>query len=249
MRSPAEHKSASPGLAQRPSPVFSPVMFQAWRDITFVHWPYEPAALQPHLPDGLELDTFDGVAWVGLTPFELAGLRPPFLPALPGLSRFPEMNLRTYVRGPAGPGVWFFSLDAASLPAVIGARLLYGLPYHWARMTVRRVGDVIEYTSTRAGSRAAIAVAIGPRPPEAGPRARFLTERYRLYATIGRRLAAALVEHEPWPLYRATLLCMAETVRRAAGLPDDAAPALVHFSPGVHVRVGRPRQRLRTPSG
>jgi uncharacterized protein YqjF (DUF2071 family) len=217
-------------------------MFQAWRDISFVHWPYDAATLRPHLPGGLELDIFEGMGWLGLTPFELSGLRPPFLPAVPGLSRFPEMNLRTYVRGPAGPGVWFFSLDAASLPAVIGARLLYGLPYHWARMTVRRIGDVIEYTSTRAGGRAALAVAIGPRLADAGPRARFLTERYRLYATLGGRLATAQVAHEPWPLHRATLVCIAETVRHAAGLPDRAAPVIVHYSPGVHVRVGRLRR-------
>jgi uncharacterized protein YqjF (DUF2071 family) len=215
-------------------------MFQAWRAISFVHWPYEPAVLQARLPDGLALDTFDGVGWVGLTPFELAGLRPPFLPAVPGLSRFPEMNLRTYVRGPAGPGIWFFSLDAASLPAVIGARLWYGLPYYWARMTLRRVGAVIEYTSTRAGGRAAIAVAIGPPLTDAGPRARFLTERYRLYAAYRGRLVTAQVEHEPWPLHRGTLVCIAETVRRAAGLADQAAPMLVHYSPGVHARIGRP---------
>src|SRR5688572_7906720 len=104
-----------------PQRVKYPVMFQRWRRITFLHWPCEPALLAGRLPPPLELDKFDGVGWVGLTPFIVAGLRPPFVPALPWLSKFPETNVRTYVRGPDGQrGVWFFSLDAARLAAVIG---------------------------------------------------------------------------------------------------------------------------------
>jgi uncharacterized protein YqjF (DUF2071 family) len=92
-------------------------MFQGWDRITFLHWPCDAGLLQARLPGGLTIDTYEETAWIGLTPFDLTGLRPPYLPAIPGLSEFPEMNLRTYVRGPAGPGIWFFSLDAACRPS------------------------------------------------------------------------------------------------------------------------------------
>src|SRR4051812_8969252 len=114
-------------------------MYQGWERLTFLHWRYSPAAIAPLIPPSLELDTFDGEAWVGLTPFKVTGLRPPGLPALPWLSEFPEMNVRTYVRGPDGErGIWFFSLEASRLAAVAGARLTYRLPYRWARMRVNQ---------------------------------------------------------------------------------------------------------------
>jgi uncharacterized protein YqjF (DUF2071 family) len=221
------------------TPVQFPVMFQGWTQISFLHWPYDSGLLQKYLPVGLEIDTFDKLAWVGLTPFVLTGLRPPFLPPIPGLSKFPEMNLRTYVRGPSGPGIWFFSLDAASLPTVLGARLTYGLPYYWASMAMKVTGTRIQYTTARSGSEAVIAVEVGEPLADPGDRARFLTERYRLYSTYLGHLTVSHVEHKPWLLHRATLVRLTETVRRAAGLPDHAAPELlVHYSPGVHVRVG-----------
>jgi uncharacterized protein len=223
----------------RPEAVRLPVMFQEWCAISFLHWRDEPAALQARLPAGLEIDTFDGSAWVGLTPFHLRGLRLPFTPPVPWLSQFPEMNLRTYVRGPAGPGIWFFSLDAASFLAVLGARLTYGLPYHWASMQVQIAGARVDYRSARRGSRASIAVQVGVPLPEPAALTTFLTERYRLYSRPRRRLAFANVEHRPWPLCMATLVHLEETVRRAAGLPGHGPPALVHYSPGVQVRVGR----------
>jgi uncharacterized protein YqjF (DUF2071 family) len=198
--------------------------------------------LQARLPDGLAIDAFKQTAWVGLTPFHLMGLRPAFLPAIPGLSDFPEMNLRTYVRGPAGPGIWFFSLDAASAVAVLGARLTYGLPYYWSRMSVQAMGrNRIAYTSTRAGAVADITVDVGQALARPDDLVLFLTERYRLYTWFLGRLATVSVEHEPWPLHRAELVGLKETVRRAVKLPDGGAPALVHYSPGVHVRIGAPR--------
>src|SRR5438105_8697138 len=125
-------------------------MFQCWERLTFLHWRYLPEVIRPLLPYHVELDTFDGTAWVGLTPFLLSGLRPPFLPALPWISYFPEMNVRTYVRGPDGePGIWFFTLEADRLTAVVGARLGYGLPYRWADMHVRRGTETVDYASQR----------------------------------------------------------------------------------------------------
>jgi uncharacterized protein len=218
------------------------VMVQGWCRIAFLHWRCDPARLAPRLPPGLRADVFDGSAWIGLTPFRLEGLRPPGLPALPWLSTFPETNLRTYVSGPAGPGIWFFSLDAARAAAVVGARLAYGLPYHWATMRVAADGRRVRYTSARAGARAAIKVEPGARIPQPDARERFLVERYRLYTVRRGELAAAPVAHPPWPLHRATLLALTETLREAAGLPHGDAPTCVHYSPGVRARVGWPRR-------
>jgi len=226
-----------------PRPVKWPVMFQGWDRLTFLHWRYGPEVLSPLLPQGLELDTFDGSAWVGLTPFVITGLRPPGLPAIPWISRFPEMNVRTYVRGPDGErGIWFFSLEAARAAAVAGARLGYGLPYRWARMRVRHRPGEIEYTSQRHFGRgqAEIAIRMGPaiRPDE---RERFLTARFRLYTRFGSRLAFAQVQHPPWPLQQAEVLRLEQNVVEYSGLPAPVGEPLVHFSPGVYVRIGRPR--------
>src|SRR5579875_1898603 len=111
-----------------PRPVRWPVMFQRWTFLTFLHWPYEAEIVRKFLPHQLTLDTWDNAAWIGMTPFFLSNLRPPLVPALPWISRFPETSLRTYVRGPDGErGIWFFSLEAARLAAVFGARALYRL--------------------------------------------------------------------------------------------------------------------------
>ena len=115
----AQQEASADG--QRRPRVRRPVMFQNWCSLSFLHWRCDARALQARLPTGLELDTFQQSGWIGLTPFRLTGLRPPGLPPLPWLSTFPETNLRTYVRGPAGPGIWFYSLEAASALAVLGA--------------------------------------------------------------------------------------------------------------------------------
>lgn len=236
-------------VPEQPEPVWVPAMFQGWNLITFLHWPCNAGLLQARLPRGLTIDTYGERAWVGLTPFHLTGLRPSFLPATVGLSDFPEMNLRTYVRGPAGPGIWFFSLDAASLPAVLGARLSYGLPYHWARMRVLAAGRRVRYDSRRAGAASTITVEVGEPLRDPDGLTLFLTERYRLYTRLLGHLAVAPVEHEPWPLHRAKLVELKETVRRAGELPEVSLPPLVHWSPGVRVRVGWPRRPPSWPWG
>ncbi|MBZ5586603.1 MAG: DUF2071 domain-containing protein, partial [Acidobacteriia bacterium] len=189
-------------------------------------------------------DTFDGSAWLGITPFLLEDLRAPGLPAFPWISRFPETNCRTYVRGPDGrPAIWFFSLDAARMPAVAGARLLYGLPYAWSRMRVQIAGDGREYASARRWpgrlARTAVTVERGG-PLAAGPLEIFLTARFRLYSILRGRLMCAQVEHEPWPLEGARVVRLEETLTRAAGLPAPEGAPLAHFSPGVRTRIGAP---------
>jgi uncharacterized protein YqjF (DUF2071 family) len=217
-------------------------MLQGWDNLTFLHWRYQPEIIRRMLPRKLELDTFDGAAWVGLTPFIVTRTRPPGLPSLPWVSTFPEMNVRTYVRGPDGErGIWFFSLEADRLGAVIAARLGYGLPYRWARMSVRRDREHIEYNSRRhyREGRASIAVRI-EAPIQPNEQERFLTARFRLYTRLAGRLAFAQVEHPPWPLTAATALCLEQNVIEHSGLPPPTGNPLVHFSPGVHTRIGRP---------
>jgi uncharacterized protein YqjF (DUF2071 family) len=221
------------------------LMFQEWRHITFLHWRVPAEQIESRIPKPLVLDLFDGSAWVGVTPFLLCGLRPPFGPRIAWLSQFPETNCRTYVRGPDGVrGVWFFSLEAARLPAVMGARAGFGLPYAWARMRVQ-TGPRVRYASSRLWpNRAATTrIEVEPGAPIApGDREVFLTARFRLYSLRMNRLVYADVEHAPWPLQSAHVIGMEQTLTRACGLPDFAEPPLTFYSEGVKVRVGFPRR-------
>jgi uncharacterized protein YqjF (DUF2071 family) len=228
-----------------PRAVSHPLMFQTWETLTFIHWPYDREYLQGLLPHGLELDTFDGQAWIGLVPFKVVHLHPPGLPSLPWISHFPETNVRTYVRGPDGErGIWFFTLEADRLFAVVGARLSYGLPYRWAKMRLENSGDRVTYSSRRKTplrpAHSEIDVGING-PATAGELESFLTARFRLYATMLGQLVFADVQHEPWPLYRATILSLDQNLIEACELPRETGEPLVHYSPGVHVRVGRPK--------
>lgn len=220
-------------------------MLQRWRWLTFLHWRYEADLIRGLLPPQLELDTCDGAAWIGLTPFLLTGLRLPRGPSLPRLSQFPETNVRTYVRGPKGePGIWFFTLEAARLAAVLGARALYCLPYRWAAMRISRSDRIVEYESRRKWpfgvARSSIAVQFGDSLPP-GDFDNFLTARYRLYAICRRRLAFANIEHPPWPLHSARLIRLEQSLIEGSGVPPPRGSPVVHFSPDLHVRIGRLR--------
>jgi uncharacterized protein YqjF (DUF2071 family) len=216
-----------------------PVTLQRWERLTFLHWRYPPDLLAARLPAGLRLDVHDGNAWVSMTPF-LLSLRPP---GLPGLRTVPETNLRTYVLGPGqAPGIWFFSLDIANPAAALAARLGYWLPYTWSEMSVHDAGERIGYSSRRRlppGAAASIGIEVGG-PLEPGPLEHFLTARFRLFTRAGPVLLKCEVEHRPWPLRSARLLQLEESLLEAAGLPPPREPPLIHFSPGVDVRVGPP---------
>lgn len=153
------------------------------------------------------------------------------------------MNVRTYVRGPDGErGIWFFSLEAGRLAAVAGARLFYRLPYRWSRMSVREKTGLVEYASRRRFGRGQAKIAIrtgAPISPNAHER--FLTARFRLFTLLGNSLAFAQVEHAPWPLRSAAALRVEQDVLQHSGLPAASGEPLVHYSPGVRVRIGRPR--------
>jgi len=216
-------------------------MLQDWCHITFLHWRYPAASLQRFLPPGLTVDVHDSTAWLGITPFVVQKLRPPFLPSVPWLSTFPETNVRTYVIGPDGSrGIWFFSLEAARRLAVAGARALYGLPYRWASMTARKEGELLHYESHRdeGGSTAAtrVTVQIGPPVPST-PLEIFLTARFRLFSFRNNRLWFADVEHNPWPLRAARVERLEQTLLPSLLLEEPPDHPLVHYSRGVRTRI------------
>lgn len=221
------------------------MMHHQWNWITFLHWRYPPAVVQSFLPAGLTADTCDGTGWIGLTPFLMEGVRPPGLPPLPWLSRFGEVNVRTYVRDTRGrQGIWFLSLDAARLAPVMAARAGYRLPYFWSDIGVRVTGDRIGYHCRRrhhpGNARCDAEVELGAplAPASRGELAEFLTARYRLFTVIAGRLAAAEAEHAPWPLHHARVISLEQDLLAAAGLPAPVGDPLAHASPGVPVRIG-----------
>jgi uncharacterized protein len=203
-------------------------------NLLFAHWSLPADDLRQAVPAQLPLDTFDGRAWVGITPFEVIGLRAPGTPPLPALSRFPETNVRTYVTVAGRPGIFFFSLDAASSLAVAGARLTYRLPYHRADMAVERAGAEIRYRTRRAGGDAELVARYRPAGPAAPPRPgtleHFLTERYCLYTlNRRRRVRRADIHHPPWPLQAAQAELTRNTMTAPVGIELRGEP-LLHFA-------------------
>ncbi|MER7431631.1 DUF2071 domain-containing protein [Nonomuraea rubra] len=223
-----------------------PVMYQRWSRMTFVHWRYRPEQVQALLPAQLRVETFDGAAWVGLTCFLMRDVRVPGVPALPWLSTFPETNVRTYVRDARGrTGIWFFSLDAGRLPAALGGRGGFWLPYFWSDMSVDGENGHTRYRCRRrlpgpVGARCDVDVEAGVplAERERDELAHFLTARFRLFSLVAGRLAAAQVEHPPWPLHHARLIGLDQSLVQAAGLPAPDGQPVLHASPGVRTRVG-----------
>ena len=215
---------------------------QSWASLTFLHWPLDPRLIQARLPEGFEVDTWDGVAWLSMTPFVMA-IRFGPLPPIPGIDVFPETNLRTYVRGPDGrDGLWFFSLETQSLPLVISASALYGVPYKWADMDVE-IGSTVRYRSRRRIGRPAghdITVQVGPPCEDTPPLDHWLSARSRAWTRVAGRYCTVPVEHPPWPLHEATLVSLEETLIAAAGLTRPPAAPRVRHSPTIDVLLGRP---------
>ena len=207
---------------------------QTWRDLLFAHWPVSPAAVRSLIPAQLELDTIAGEAWIGIVPFLLTDLSPRRTPRQVQLT-FPELNVRTYVTLQGKPGVWFFSLDAASLIAVRGARAAYQLPYFWAAMRMTEQQGWIAYQSQRRVDANVRFDAeyrpIGPAfESSPGSLERWLTARYCLYAADRTgRLRRAEINHEPWPLQPAEAEFRVNTMASAQGIALSGAPIL-HFS-------------------
>ncbi|MDX6695058.1 MAG: uncharacterized protein QOF02_2661 [Blastocatellia bacterium] len=231
-------------LALRERPKGLPIGQMNWGKLLFMHWPLKPEALRPLIPERLTIDTFEGAAWVGVVPFTMWGVRPTFTPPLPGLSRFHELNVRTYVHLDGVPGVWFHSLDAASPLAVRGARAFFHLPYFNARMSLEQESERIIYSSERTHrdappARFQATWNIGDALPTSAPGSLefFLTERYCLYAARGEKIYRLRIFHPPWPLRRAELSSYDSTMLAAHGLsePDDAP--LLHYAEALRVQA------------
>jgi uncharacterized protein YqjF (DUF2071 family) len=233
-------------LRMRERPSEAHVMYQKWRSLLFLHFPCDPGEILPLLPPGLDVDLYPDAAgtpqaWVGLVPFKMEGVRPRFLPPVPGLSAFPEFNVRTYVhRRGRDPGVWFYSLDAANTVACRVARQFFGLPYFEAAMSVEEVGDIRRYRSRRRAHPAHLEVDAefaGPLPlAEPGTLEFFLVERYMLYSFWNGRLFSGRVHHPPYPLRSAVATRVQESLTPADGLrPQPYCHTIA--SDGVDVKV------------
>jgi uncharacterized protein len=198
-----------------PLPEGSWTIAQSWIDLLFAHWRVERDALRKLVPSALELDEHDGSAWLGITPFLITGFRLRGTLALPVVSTFPELNVRTYVTHEDKPGIWFFSLDTSSRLAVEAARLAYKLPYFHARTAHQRRGGRVEFSNAREervfeiSYRDATTEAFEPKP---GSLEHFLTERYCLYAHDEEGLQRAEIHHPPWRLRPAEASIEANTM-------------------------------------
>ncbi|WP_244204102.1 YqjF family protein [Streptomyces africanus] len=226
-----------------------PALRAGWVRQTFVHWAFPPDAVQALLPGGLVVDEYEGAAWVGLTPFVMADVRPSPVPAVvPGLPTFAETNLRTFVQRRDGTdGLWFLSIEVAC-PLMLAARAV-GAPYHPGVLSVSLDGDTVSYAGSRRTGEAAYRLVVRPGTPiTPTERDVWLTSRWRAYTRRFGMLWETPVEHEPWPLADAAVDVLEETLTTAAGLPAPTAEPVVHFSEGVrHVRLGVSRPRVPTP--
>lgn len=234
-----------------PDPIRHPVMVQRWTDVVFLHWRVEPAAVQRQLPPGVEVDTFDGSAWVALVPFSMEGLGFPGLAPLPLVGAFPEVNVRTYVRAGGRSGVWFCSLDIDRRLPVAVARSVYRIPYCFGDVVHGRDDRTLTTSverrwpsspaTTPARSRVVVESGVASDPDD--PLDRFLTARWGLVArTRAGSLRWAGVDHPAWPLHHASVVELDDTLVRAAGIDVSGPPDHVRWSPGVPVKIGRPRR-------
>lgn len=217
---------------------------QSWLDLAFLHWPIRVEQVRHLVPPGLAIQEHEGSTWLGLVPFRMQGVMLRHLPDVPGLSAFPELNVRLYVERGGKPGVWFLSLDADNAPAVWAARTFLHLPYHRAAISLRERGDSIEYESVRRRGRARYRGNYRPLggvyAAEPGSLEHWLTERYCLYAaTPGGRLRRMQVHHMQWPLQRAEAEVLENSMFEPHGLQVSGAP-IAHFARSIDIVVWPP---------
>lgn len=231
-------------LAVRSRPDGVPLMHQTWGKLLFMHWRIDEKVLRPLIPEALEIDKFDGTAWIAVTPFTMWDIRafPPFLPPVPGLSALDELNVRTYVHYDGVPGVWFFSLDCNSGAAVLAARNLFLLPYFNADIEIEQEDHTIEYELDRTEDPAASFRAswtVGETLPYSHPGslAFFLTERYCLYTEDEGQIYRARIYHDPWPLKKATLNTLSSTMIESLDLPTPKGEPILHYNEEISVEI------------
>ncbi len=240
-----------PGAAPQPISAIAPPLAgrasasQRWSHLVFLHWRVESAQVAPLLPAGLIPDEFDGSSWVGLIPFVLDRATVWGSPPVPYFGSFVEVNVRLYAVDADGHrGVVFVSLEASRLAAVIAARTLFRIPYRWSRTTLTGSAGEFHYTSRRhlaVSARTDIVARRTDQPVVGDPLADFLTARWALFSTVRGRTVHLRNHHEPWPLFRAELVRLEDTLLDAAGFPGVAArpPDSVLYSPGVTTWFGR----------
>jgi uncharacterized protein YqjF (DUF2071 family) len=228
-----------------PKPATAWRLRQRWSRLLFAHWPIPATEIQAKLPLGLRVDTLDNTAWLGVVPFTMDRVR--FRTAgqrslrIPTAHNFPELNLRTYVTGPDGrAGVYFFSLDAGSLLAVIGARIAFALPYFWANMHERIEGDTIHYRSRRligpSANFAASYRTLGKPAPDDDLR-RFLTERYALFVRRFGSVQIGEIHHRPWQLEQAEAEITTNTLPQSFGFTLPPSPPILHYSREIEMEA------------
>ncbi len=227
-------------VQHRPYPISARpwVMRMVWHDLLFAHWPVPAETLRPLIPDRLELDTFDGTAWLGVVPFGMRDVSLRGILAFSWVSRFLELNVRTYVKAGGRAGVWFFSLDAEQPLAVRAARLAFHLPYMDAQMRLGRDGDWIAYSSRRTHHNQPPALFSGRYRPtssvyaaQPGSLESWLTERYCLYsADRAGRVYRGEIHHAPWPLQRAEAVIDQNTMTNGLGFTLEGSPTHLHFA-------------------
>lgn len=226
-------------------------MKQTWHDLLFAHWPIPSQKLRPLVPSQLQLDEFDKQCWVGVVPFWMSRIRARGLPPIPGISRFPELNVRTYVSYGGKPGVYFFSLDAASRLAVWAACNFYHLPYFHAAMSSTEDNSGISYSSARHGNSAEFRASYRPiasarlRNPESLED--FLTARYCLYTTHRSQVYRCEIHHLPWPLQDAEAEFKCNTMAAAAQIALPDTTPILHFSKCLEVLIW-PLRRAEQPT-
>jgi hypothetical protein len=221
------------------------MMKQVWHDLLFMHWPIAAEQLRPLIPRELEIESYDGSAWIGVVPFRMSGIRARWLPPIPGTSAFPELNVRTYVKSGGKPGVWFFSLDAANSLAVAGARRFFHLPYFRARMQVRKgsQGDItyechrMDRNAPTTDFRGCYRPSGNPFQAKEGSLEYFLAERYCLYAVAGGRIFRGEIDHRPWSLQLAGAEVKVNTMAAGHGISLPATKPLLHFVQQQEVKV------------
>ncbi|MGF1470827.1 MAG: YqjF family protein [Rubrobacteraceae bacterium] len=233
-----------------PLPEGSWALAMSWHELLFMHWPVPAGWLRPRIPPALQLDTHEGSAWLGVVPFRMSGVRPRFLPGVPPLSNFPELNLRTYVSAGGKPGIWFFSLDAHNPVAVRLARATFKLPYYDARMFCHASRGEVGYASARTHRNAPPARLIGRYRPAGevfesrpGSLENFLTERYCLYAADRRGVVRrGDIHHHVWPLQNAEAEWAALEMTSQIGVELPDTEPLLHYAHRLDVVAWTPRR-------
>ena len=239
-----QHLTDLERLAIRARPGNQPLMHQTWGKLLFMHWRIGENDLRPLIPRQLEIDTFDGTAWIGIIPFTMWNIRafPPFVPPVPGFSSAHELNVRTYVHYNRVPGVWFFSLDCNSRAAVLAARALYHLPYFNAQIDLEQHSRTLDYALRRTDDPAAYfegSCTIGETIPFSHPGSLefFLTERYCLYSEDDGQLYRARIHHPPWPLQKAAINSYSSTMIEALGLASPAGKPVLNYAEEIEVEI------------